>query len=127
MGTERSLQLQTFKMTGDGLSLTCDYMRFIRLPQNSPLRPLVLEVLEYDTDINSILRRIPSKLETFHISVGDWNYDEVRAGLAMQSGLKEVIIYTEAALVGEEKEEDREVMEGCKDERGVADSEDVFS
>ncbi|KAJ3040930.1 hypothetical protein HDV00_010141 [Rhizophlyctis rosea] len=46
-------------------------------------------------DIALILSRV-GRLETFRLSVlGDWDYDQVRAGLAMQTGLKEVYLTTE--------------------------------
>ncbi|KAJ3040937.1 hypothetical protein HDV00_010148 [Rhizophlyctis rosea] len=68
-------------------------------------------------DISSILRCIPGRLEKFHIRVRDWNHEEVRAGLAEQSGLKEVIIHTVEFVEVEREEGDSFVGEYVGDEK----------
>ncbi|KAJ3045905.1 hypothetical protein HDV00_006171 [Rhizophlyctis rosea] len=46
-------------------------------------------------NIDAILGYIPSKLRVFRFSVQDWSYDEIKGGLSVQDGLKEVMIKTD--------------------------------
>ncbi|KAJ3042049.1 hypothetical protein HDV00_008342 [Rhizophlyctis rosea] len=45
-------------------------------------------------DIETILKRIPGRLETFWLGVGDWKYDVVQSALEGRAGLKDVWIDT---------------------------------